>query len=84
MACAFSNPDFLRRELVKAHKSRYGVDCDKAEHEFISLAQTLPHYGGHFYTAVWVKCNKNSIERIKKYIFAGFERWNSKRCLVVY
>lgn len=55
MACAFSDPNFLRRELVKAHRSRYGMEYEKAEHEFITIAQTLPHYGGHFYTASWVK-----------------------------
>lgn len=30
------------------------MDCEKSEHDFITLAQTLPHYGGHFYTATWV------------------------------
>lgn len=55
ITCAFGDPDFLRKELVKAHKSRHGMDCEKAEHDFITLAQTLPHYGGHFYTATWVK-----------------------------
>lgn len=50
----FEDPDFLRRELTKAHKSKYGLDCGKSEHDFITLAQKLPHYGGHFYTATWV------------------------------
>lgn len=59
MVCAFGDADFLRGELVKAHKSRYGMDCEKAEHDFITVAQTLPHYGGHFYTATWVKRNLN-------------------------
>lgn len=59
MSCAFGDCDFLRSEMVKAHKSRYGMDCEKAEHDFITVAQTLPHYGGHFYTATWVKSNVN-------------------------
>ncbi|XP_017771951.1 PREDICTED: tyrosine-protein phosphatase non-receptor type 13-like [Nicrophorus vespilloides] len=45
---------YLRRELIKAHRFKYGLDADKAEEDFIILAQNLPHYGGHFYTAIWV------------------------------
>lgn len=44
----------LRELLTKAHQSRYGIDRDRAEQEFIQHAQSLPHYGGHFYAAVWV------------------------------
>lgn len=55
----FEDQVFLRKELVKAHKTKYGTEPEKAEHDFIVLAQTLPHYGGHFYTATWVSVNNS-------------------------
>lgn len=33
---------------------KQGMEAERAEEDFIALAQTLPHYGGHFYTASWV------------------------------
>lgn len=49
-----SDNESLRNELTRAHKYKKGLDVDRAEEDFIQLAQTLPHYGGHFYTATWV------------------------------
>lgn len=54
MACIIEDSQQLRYELIRAHKFKKGMDSDKAEEDFIVLAQTLPHYGGHFYTSVWV------------------------------
>lgn len=51
----------LRQDLENAHSSRKGLDREKAEQEYIAFAQNLPHYGGHFYTAVWMlKDNKKN------------------------
>lgn len=55
MTCVVDNLDSLRQELTRAHKTKYGMDAEKAEHDFIVLAQSLAHYGGHFYTATWVR-----------------------------
>lgn len=44
----------LKNELIKAHLSKAGYDNGKAELDFITYAQKLPHYGGHFYSATWV------------------------------
>lgn len=54
MTYAVEDLKALRQELVRAHMSKCGLDSEKAEHDFIVLAQGLPHYGGHFYTATWV------------------------------
>lgn len=54
MACAVDDHTILREELVKAHKSKCGMNREKAEEDFICCAQKLSHYGGHFYTATWV------------------------------
>lgn len=54
MSCAISDLSSLRQELIRAHMMKYGMDVEKAEQDFIILAQSLPHYGGHFYTATWV------------------------------
>ncbi|KAI4457359.1 ferm domain (protein4.1-ezrin-radixin-moesin) family [Holotrichia oblita] len=53
MACAINDSTSLRYELTRAHKFKIGLDTERAEEDFILLAQTLPHYGGHFYTALW-------------------------------
>ncbi|CAG9854919.1 unnamed protein product [Phyllotreta striolata] len=49
----------LRQELIRAHVSKSGVETRKAEENFITLAQSLPHYGGHFYTATWMNKDNN-------------------------
>lgn len=54
MTCALNDTNHLKNELIKAHQNKRGTDQEKSEEEFILLAQTLPHYGGHFYTAIWV------------------------------
>lgn len=54
MASTVSDSKSLRYDLTRAHKYKLGMDVERAEEEFILLAQTLPHYGGHFYTAIWV------------------------------
>lgn len=56
MSCAIEDSERLKQELIKAHISKAGLENEKAEQDFITYAQTLPHYGGHFYTATWV-CN---------------------------
>lgn len=59
MSSAVENVEKLKHELIQAHKSKYGMDPEKAEESFISLAQTFPHYGGHFYTAGWIMKDNN-------------------------
>lgn len=65
MSCAIENVESLKQELIKAHISKAGLENEKAEQDFIMYAQSLPHYGGHFYTATWVSklmdsvCRKN-------------------------
>ncbi|KAL3277654.1 hypothetical protein HHI36_013000 [Cryptolaemus montrouzieri] len=60
MTCAIDDHKYLREELIRAHKNKCGLDQEKAEQDFISLAQKLTHYGGHFYTATWIlKDNKH-------------------------
>ncbi|KAG5898827.1 hypothetical protein JTB14_018787 [Gonioctena quinquepunctata] len=59
MSCVIEDSDRLRRELIKAHVSKSGMDAEKAEQDFIIFAQTLPHYGGHFYTATWMLKDNN-------------------------
>ncbi|GJQ69615.1 hypothetical protein Trydic_g6706 [Trypoxylus dichotomus] len=54
MSCAIDDSKSLRVDLTRAHKYKLGLDTERAEEDFILLAQTLPHYGGHFYTATWV------------------------------
>ncbi|KRT85480.1 FERM domain containing protein [Oryctes borbonicus] len=54
MTCAIDDSKGLRADLTRAHKYKLGLDTERAEEDFILLAQTLPHYGGHFYTATWV------------------------------
>lgn len=54
MSCVIEDSKRLRQELIKAHISKKGLDPEKAEQDFITFAQSLPHYGGHFYTATWV------------------------------
>lgn len=44
----------FKRELIHSHMCKRGQSGEKAEQDFILLAQSLPHYGGHFYTATWV------------------------------
>ncbi|KAF5300403.1 hypothetical protein FQA39_LY02202 [Lamprigera yunnana] len=44
----------LRQELTLSHITKRGLSAEKAEEDFMIFAQTLPHYGGHFYTALWV------------------------------
>ncbi|XP_018332723.1 FERM and PDZ domain-containing protein 2-like [Agrilus planipennis] len=51
----------LKEEIVRCHKSKIGLDVIRAEEEFIKMAQTLPHYGGHFCMATWVQ--KDNIPR---------------------
>lgn len=58
MSTAIENSDGLRQELIRAHVSKSGLETTKAEENFITLAQSLPHYGGHFYTATWVRNKK--------------------------
>ncbi|XP_072376370.1 FERM and PDZ domain-containing protein 2-like isoform X1 [Diabrotica undecimpunctata] len=59
MSSAIENTEKLRHELIQAHVLKHGMDGDKAEESFISLAQSLPHYGGHFYTATWIMKDGN-------------------------
>lgn len=44
----------MREDMIRMHKNKIGIETDKAEEDFILLSQSLPHYGGHFYTATWV------------------------------
>lgn len=69
MACAVDDHKYLREELVKSHKSKYGMIREKAEEDFISCAQKLTHYGGHFYTATWT-LKDNSAKDVWLYISA--------------
>ncbi|XP_049820356.1 tyrosine-protein phosphatase non-receptor type 13 isoform X3 [Aethina tumida] len=59
MSCAIDDSKRLQKELIKAHISKKGLDCEKAEQDFIIVAQSLPHYGGHFYTATWMLKDNN-------------------------
>lgn len=45
----------LREEMIRMHRIKIGIESEKAEEDFILLSQSLPHYGGHFYTATWVR-----------------------------
>lgn len=54
MTCVIEDSKSLRYDLTRAHKYKMGLDVERAEEDFILLAQTLSHYGGHFYTATWV------------------------------
>lgn len=63
MSCMIDDSQRLKQELIKAHISKKGLHVDKVEEDFISFAQTLPHYGGHFYTATWVS-NSQSLRLI--------------------
>lgn len=60
MSCVIEDSKRLRQELIKAHISKKGLDPEKAEQDFITFAQSLPHYGGHFYTATWVSISHES------------------------
>ncbi|KAK9884486.1 hypothetical protein WA026_007328 [Henosepilachna vigintioctopunctata] len=62
MTCAIDDLNYLREELVKSHRSRSGLDQEKAEEDFIRLTQKLIHYGGHFYTATWILKANNQKE----------------------
>nr|XP_023012929.1 tyrosine-protein phosphatase non-receptor type 13-like [Leptinotarsa decemlineata] len=59
MSCIIEDSDRLRQELIKGHVAKSGLDPEKAEQDFIIFAQTLPHYGGHFYTATWMLKDNN-------------------------
>ncbi|XP_030745463.1 tyrosine-protein phosphatase non-receptor type 13-like [Sitophilus oryzae] len=60
MASVVDDQKRLRKELIKAHVSQKGLEREKAEQDFIIFTQSLPHYGGHFYTATWIlKDNTN-------------------------
>ncbi|XP_066151997.1 tyrosine-protein phosphatase non-receptor type 13-like [Euwallacea fornicatus] len=54
MIAIVDDENHLKGELISAHMTRKGLDRNKAEQEFITFAQNLPQYGGHFYTAVWM------------------------------
>ncbi|KAK5649235.1 hypothetical protein RI129_000264 [Pyrocoelia pectoralis] len=54
VSCNSDEYKCLRKELTLAHMTRRGLSTERAEENFMILAQTLPHYGGHFYTAIWV------------------------------
>ncbi|XP_057655604.1 tyrosine-protein phosphatase non-receptor type 13-like isoform X1 [Diorhabda carinulata] len=69
MSSAVENVEKLKLELIQAHKFKYGMDSEKAEESFILLAQTFPHYGGHFYNARWIM-KDNSQKDIWLYISA--------------
>ncbi|KAL1501845.1 hypothetical protein ABEB36_007095 [Hypothenemus hampei] len=77
------NQPKLMEELVQAHKSKRGMNKTRAEHDFITLAQSLPYYGGHFYTAVWPVKDMESKE-VWLYIHPEglklFERTKSALC----
>ncbi|XP_044258663.1 FERM and PDZ domain-containing protein 2-like [Tribolium madens] len=59
MSCAIDDQYGLRQELIRCHISKRGLSAEKAEQDFIILAQSLPHYGGHFYTATWMLKDNN-------------------------
>ncbi|XP_008201547.1 FERM and PDZ domain-containing protein 2 isoform X1 [Tribolium castaneum] len=59
MSCAIDDQYGLRQELIRSHISKRGLSAEKAEQDFIILAQSLPHYGGHFYTATWMLKDNN-------------------------
>ena len=70
----------VRTEIVRSHRQKAGIDEDKAEEEFILIAQQLPHYGGHFYTAEWVNLLPFiSFLSIIKLIFPRYKRTIRKR-----
>lgn len=48
------NGEHFRQILTRAHQARKGLGVEKAEEDFILLAQSLPSYGVHFYSAVLV------------------------------
>ncbi|XP_071051565.1 tyrosine-protein phosphatase non-receptor type 13-like isoform X2 [Onthophagus taurus] len=79
MSCAVDDPTTLKYDLIRAHKYKKGLDPERAEEDFILLAQTLPHYGGHFYTATWALKDNN--KNVWLYISAQginiYERGNS-------
>ncbi|ERL85090.1 FERM and PDZ domain-containing protein 2 [Dendroctonus ponderosae] len=52
----------LKQELAGAHAAHQGLARAVAEDRFISLAQSLPHYGGHFYSAVWARPDRARLE----------------------
>jgi hypothetical protein len=54
MSCAVDDQFSLKQGLIRSHINKRGLSTEKAEQDFIILAQSLPHYGGHFYTATWV------------------------------
>ncbi|XP_031358512.1 uncharacterized protein LOC116182151 [Photinus pyralis] len=54
VSCNSDEYKCLKEDLTLAHMTRRGLSTDRAEENFMILAQTFPHYGGHFYTAVWV------------------------------
>lgn len=45
----------LQQQLAAAHARLRGLPCADAEDQFIQRAQALPHYGGHFYSALWAQ-----------------------------
>lgn len=69
MTSMVGNLDVLRRELIRAHFSKYGMETEKAEHDFIVLAQSLPHYGGHFYTATWVSIFLSAFQNLINFFY---------------
>ncbi|XP_060525691.1 tyrosine-protein phosphatase non-receptor type 13-like isoform X2 [Cylas formicarius] len=69
MACVIDDQKRLRQELIKAHVSKKGLEREKAEQDFIAFTQTLPHYGGHFYTATWI-LKDNTDKEVWLYISA--------------
>ncbi|KAJ3665066.1 hypothetical protein Zmor_000580 [Zophobas morio] len=59
MSCAVDDQYSLRQGLIRSHISKSGLSGEKAEQDFIILAQSRPHYGGHFYTATWMLKDNN-------------------------
>lgn len=60
MSC-IADEECLKTELIKVHRTKKELDPERAEEEFILLAQNLSHYGGHFYSAIWVM--KDNVQR---------------------
>ncbi|XP_076254755.1 FERM and PDZ domain-containing protein 2-like isoform X1 [Rhynchophorus ferrugineus] len=60
MASVVDDQKRLRKELIKAHVSKKGLEREKAEQDFIIFTQSLSYYGGHFYTATWMLKDNNN------------------------
>ena len=47
----FPQPDDYEDQLVDIHKAKAGLSPAQAENEFLEVAQKLPRYGMHLFSA---------------------------------